>query len=173
MLLLGKCPKNDYLKVFIPLLSSLREYRLKYKKLSKTEKNPALAREFDARQMSFKILINSFYGYLGLDNATFADASLAEEVTGKGREILEKIIGAFSSIKDCKLLEADTDGLYVQSEKYFDAPHDLLSMVLPVVPKGIDLEFDGAYDAMLCYKAKNYALLKDGAVILKARDFLG
>lgn len=171
MLLLGKCPKNDYLKVFIPLLSSLREYRLKYKKLSKTEKNPALAREFDARQMSFKILINSFYGYLGLDNATFADASLAEEVTGKGREILEKIIGAFSSIKDCKLLEADTDGLYVQSEKYFDAPHDLLSMVLPVVPKGIDLEFDGAYDAMLCYKAKNYALLKDGAVILKGSGF--
>ena len=171
MLLLGKCPKNDYLKVFIPLLSSLREYRLKYKKLSKTEKNPALAREFDARQMSFKILINSFYGYLGLDNATFADASLAEEVTGKGREILEKIIGAFSSIKDCKLLEADTDGLYVQSEKYFEAPLELLSMVLPVVPKGIDLEFDGAYDAMLCYKAKNYALLKDGAVILKGSGF--
>lgn len=44
-------------------------------------------------------------------------------------------------------------------------------MVLPVVPKGIDLEFDGAYDAMLCYKAKNYALLKDGAVILKGSGF--
>ena len=29
------------------------------------------------------------------------------------------------------------------------------------MPPGIELEYDGSYDAMFCYKAKNYALLLD------------
>ncbi|HVU38464.1 MAG TPA: DNA polymerase, partial [Opitutales bacterium] len=41
---------------------------------------------------------------------------------------------------------------------------ELLARVEGVLPKGIDLEFDGKYDAMFCYKAKNYALLEDGEV---------
>ena len=171
MLLLGRCPKNDYLNVFVSELRRLREYRLKYKALAKSERDPALAREYDARQMSFKILINSFYGYLGLDNATFGDIALAEEVTRRGRELLEKIIGAFSAVEGCKVLEADTDGIYVQSVEYFENPDGLLSKVLHVMPEGIDLEFDGAFDAMLCYKAKNYALLQGGKIILKGSAF--
>ena len=171
MLLLGRCPKNDYLNVFVSELRRLREYRLKYKALAKSERDPALAREYDARQISFKILINSFYGYLGLDNATFGDIALAEEVTRRGRELLEKIIGAFSAVEGCKVLEADTDGIYVQSVEYFENPDGLLSKVLHVMPEGIDLEFDGAFDAMLCYKAKNYALLQGGKIILKGSAF--
>lgn len=171
MLMLGRCPKNDYLNVFVSELRRLREYRLKYKALAKSERDPALAREYDARQMSFKILINSFYGYLGLDNATFGDIALAEEVTRRGRELLEKIIGAFSELPGCKVLEADTDGIYVGSAEYFENPEGLLSKVLHVMPEGIDLEFDGAFDAMLCYKAKNYALLRGGEIILKGSAF--
>lgn len=171
MLMLGRCPKNDYLNVFVSELRRLREYRLKYKALAKSERDPALAREYDARQMSFKILINSFYGYLGLDNATFGDIALAEEVTRRGRELLGKIIGAFSELPGCKVLEADTDGIYVGSAEYFENPEGLLSKVLHVMPEGIDLEFDGAFDAMLCYKAKNYALLRGGEIILKGSAF--
>lgn len=171
MLIFDECPKNDYLKVFIAELRKLREYRLKYKTLAREEKNPALAKEYDARQKSFKILINSFYGYLGLDNAIFGDASLAEKIARKGRELLQKLIWAFSELDDCKILEADTDGIYVQSPKYFDEPDALLAKVLHVVPKGIDLEFDGAFAAMMCYKAKNYALLDGEKIILKGSAF--
>ena len=71
----------------------------------------------------------------------------------------------------CKILEADTDGLYVCAPKYFDAPEKLLEKVGSVLPEGVDLEFDGKYRAMLCYKAKNYALLEDGKIVLRGSSF--
>lgn len=171
ILLIGKCPKNDYLGVFVEQLKKLREYRLKYKNLAKTETDVLLAKEYNARQQSFKILINSFYGYLGLNNATFGDVELAQEIARKGREILALLIESFSAIEGCEVLEADTDGIYIASDKYFTTPDVLLAKVLHVLPAGIDLEFDGAYDAMVCYKAKNYALLQGNKVLSKGSSF--
>ena len=171
MLLLGECPKNDYLKVFLRELSSLRDYRLKYKKLAREAADENLRSEYSARQASFKILINSFYGYLGLNGAVFGDSGLAEKVTSKGREILSKLMREFERA-NCEILEADTDGIYVSSPEYFGSPLDLLAKVSEGLPKGIDLEFDGKYPSMLCYKAKNYALLKeDGGVSITGSAF--
>jgi DNA polymerase, archaea type len=39
--------------------------------------------------------------------------------------------------------------------------------VAKILPPGIELEFDGSYDAMFCYKAKNYALASGGEVTLR------
>ncbi len=170
LLALGRCPRNDYLGVFLEELRRLREYRLKYKKLARAAADDAQRAEFDARQKSFKILINSFYGYLGLSTATFGDAALASEVTAEGRRILLKLVEFFEGA-GCAVLEADTDGIYVSSEKYFDAPEELLSSAEKILPPGVDLDFDGKYDAMLCYKAKNYALLRDGEITLRGSAF--
>ncbi len=166
MMHIGKCPQADYLKVFLDVLKELREYRLKYKLLAKTAHSAEEKREYDARQNSFKILINSFYGYLGLATARFGDSDLAEEITAMGREILTALMDKFRALK-CKVLEADTDGIYLSAEDYFDNPEALLEKVREVLPAGIELEFDGAYEAMLCYKAKNYALIEDGELRLK------
>lgn len=166
MLVLGKCPRNDYLKIFLKELTSLREYRLKYKKLARETEDIDLQKEYDARQKSFKILINSFYGYLGLSTAIFGDSTLASEITRTGRELLSKLIEFFKSA-GCEVLEADTDGIYLSSEKYFDCPEELLKLASEILPKGVDLEFDGKFDAMLCYKAKNYALLQNGEITLR------
>ncbi len=166
MLVLKKYPRNDYLKTFLPELERLREYRLKYKKLARETDDPILKSEYDARQKSFKILINSFYGYLGLGTATFGDTALAAEITAEGRRILSLLIEKFCEI-GCEVLEADTDGIYLSSEEFFDKPEELLQRVITVMPNGVDLEFDGAFEAMLCYKAKNYALLDNGKVILR------
>ncbi len=170
MLVIGKCPKNDYLKTFLPELSALRSYRLKYKKMAKEATNEADRIEFDARQKSFKILINSFYGYLGLSTAIFSDVELASEITAMGRDLLQKLIDAFSA-EGCVVLEADTDGIYVSSPEYFSKPEKLLEKVIHVLPDGVDLDFDGAYSAMLCYKAKNYALLEGEKITLRGSAF--
>ena len=127
-------------------------------------------KEYNARQNSFKILINSFYGYLGLGTAIFGDTALAAEVTKTGRELLVKLMEAFKA-EGCEILEADTDGIYLSSEEYFSKPEDLLQKVLHALPEGIDLDYDGSYSAMLCYKAKNYALLDGDHVILKGSAF--
>ena len=113
--------------------------------------------EYDARQASFKILINSFYGYLGFNGARFADGDLAAEVTRRGRELLQQLIAEFERL-GCRLLEADTDGIYLTTEEFWDNPGVLLEKVAHILPEGLELEHDGRYTAMFCYGAKNYAL---------------
>jgi DNA polymerase elongation subunit (family B) len=157
LLSIARNPRNDSLGVFIPLLKSLREYRLKFKLLARTAATADERAEAQARQASFKILINSFYGYLGFSGARFGDGELAAEVTRRGRELLQALIEEFSR-QGCTILEADTDGIYLASEKDFAAPEKLLARVAPTLPPGIELEYDGSYTAMFCYKAKNYAL---------------
>lgn len=158
LLLINRAPHSDTLGVFLPLLSQLREYRLRYKRLARESAgNPALQQEYDARQNSFKVLINSFYGYLGFSGARFADGALAAEVTARGRALMETLVAAFSA-EGCQVLEVDTDGLYVASEAYYADPEALLARLAKHLPEGIELEFDGAFPAMFCYKAKNYAL---------------
>ncbi len=166
LLAIGRNPRTDTLGVFIPMLKRLREYRLKYKLLAKTAPTAAERDEAQARQTTFKILINSFYGYLGFSGARFGDGELAAEVTRRGRELLQALIEEFQK-HGCTILEADTDGIYLSSEKYFPQPEALLALVGGILPAGIELEYDGTYDAMFCYKAKNYALAQGGEVTLR------
>ena len=166
LLHIGRNPRSDTLGVFIPLLQRLREYRLKYKQLAKSAPTAAERDEAQARQATFKILINSFYGYLGFSGARFGDGELAAEVTRRGRELLQALIDEFGRL-GCTILEADTDGIYLSSPEYFEKPEVLLAQVQRILPAGIELEFDGRYDAMFCYKAKNYALAAGGEITLR------
>lgn len=159
-------PVNDVLGVFIPMLKNLREYRLKYKQIAREADSADERAEADARQLSFKILINSFYGYLGFSGARFGDGELAAEVTRMGRELLQALIDEFSQ-QGATILEADTDGIYLSSEEYFEEPQKLLRAAAKVLPKGIELEYDGKFQAMFCYKAKNYALYDGEKITLK------
>ncbi len=170
LLHLGRNPAGDSLGAFIPLLRDLREYRLRYKQIARTAPSEAERSEAQARQATFKILINSFYGYLGFSGARFGDGDLAAEVTRKGRELLQALIEEFARI-GCTILEADTDGIYLSSEEYFDQPEALLGRVASILPDGIELECDGRYPAMFCYRAKNYALYDGSRVILRGSAF--
>lgn len=166
LLHLNRNPRNDSLGVFIPLLRQLREYRLKYKQLARTAETEDLRFEYNARQATFKILINSFYGYLGFGGARFGDGELAAEVTRLGRDLLQKLIDEFDRL-GCTVLEADTDGIYLSSPEYFGQPEALLQKMAGILPAGIELEFDGSYQAMFCYKAKNYALYDGHKITLR------
>ena len=166
LLRMGRNPRNDTLGVFIPLLRSLRDYRYKYKQLARQGATEPERAEAQARQAAFKILINSFYGYLGFAGARFGDSDLAAEVTRQGRELLQTLIAAFEQ-QGCTVLEADTDGIYLSSEASYPRPEALLELIAPVLPPGIELEYDGRFEAMFCYKAKNYALFDGTKVILR------
>lgn len=166
LLQIGRHPRTDTLGVFIPLLRRLREYRLTYKQLARSAPTAEERAEAQARQTNFKILINSFYGYLGFSGARFGDGDLAAEVTRRGRELLQALIDEFIR-HGCTLLEADTDGIYLSSDEYFDRPEELLGFVKPILPEGIELEYDGRYEAMFCYKSKNYALYDGQKVTLR------
>jgi DNA polymerase I len=158
----------------------------------RAERDPARQHHLQALQNTFKILLNSFYGYLGFAQGHFADFDAAARVTQIGRDLLKKMIDWLNAHR-AQVIEVDTDGIYfvppvdpvagggdagrgnrdhAQSQPGSTPPattiDDLQKDLAKELPAGIDVEIDEQFDAMLSYKAKNYALLtKDGDVIMK------
>ena len=171
ILLRGKRnPRHDSLGVFLELLSHLRDFRIDAKIRSKEPGiSPAAASRWEALQTTFKILINSFYGYLGFSQARFNDFDLAAAVTEQGREILRGMVARLREL-GAMPIEIDTDGIYYTPPSGLDASgrERFQADFRAHLPEGIEVEFDGHFRAMFSYKMKNYALLEEnGAVILK------
>jgi len=159
-------PATDELQIFRHLLTDLRNFRLEAKARMRAERDPARQHHLQALQNTFKILLNSFYGYLGFAQGHFADFDAAARVTQIGRDLLKKMIDWLNA-RGAQVIEVDTDGIYFVPPDDIDV--DILQKDLAKeLPAGIDVEIDEQFDAMLSYKAKNYALLtKDGDVIIK------
>jgi len=148
------------------LLTDLRTFRLEAKAKMRAEKDPGKQHHLQALQNTFKILLNSFYGYLGFAQGHFADFDAAARVTQIGRDLLKKMIDWLST-RGAQVIEVDTDGIYFVPPEKIDVD-DLQKDLAKELPPGIDVEIDEQFDAMFSYKAKNYALLtKDGDVIIK------
>jgi len=159
-------PASDRLQIFRHLLTDLRTFRLETKATMRAEKDAAKQRHFHALQNTFKILINSFYGYLGFGQGHFADFDAAARVTQIGRDLLKKMI-EWLNAHGAKVIEVDTDGIYFVPPDKIDI-NELQKGLAKELPPGIEVEFDEQFEAMFSYKAKNYALLtKDNEVIIK------
>src|SRR5206468_51862 len=85
-------PATDQLQIFRHLLTDLRTFRLEAKAEMRAERDPAKQHHLQALQNTFKILLNSFYGYLGFAQGHFADFDAAARVTQIGRDLLKKMI---------------------------------------------------------------------------------
>ena len=159
-------PATDQLQIFRHLLTDLRTFRLEAKAKMRAEKDPAKQHHLQALQNTFKILLNSFYGYLGFAQGHFADFDAAARVTQIGRDLLKKMI-EWLNARGAQVIEVDTDGIYFVPPENIDLD-DLQKNLAKELPPGIDVEIDEQFDAMFSYKAKNYALLtNDGDVIIK------
>src|SRR5882724_11873736 len=180
-------PATDQLQIFRHLLTDLRTFRLEAKASMRAANDRAKQQYFHALQNTFKVLINSFYGYLGFAQGHFADFDAAARVTQIGRELLQKMIDWLTA-HGAQVIEVDTDGIYfvppaAVAASLGDAPgasaeahaahraaatEELRSELAKELPPGIEVEFDEQFDAMFSYKAKNYALLtRDGDVVIK------
>src|SRR5437773_7851287 len=181
-------PATDQLQIFRHLLTDLRTFRLEAKAEMRAEKDPAKQHHLQALQNTFKILLNSFYGYLGFSQGHFSDFDAAARVTQIGRDLLKKMI-EWLNAQGAQVIEVDTDGIYfvppstlaagvspakVQSHAAGTAAttenqvDELQHALAKELPPGVDVEFDEQFEAMFSYKAKNYALLtKAGDVIIK------
>jgi DNA polymerase elongation subunit (family B) len=168
-------PRSDSLGVFADLLASLRRFRLDAKRRMQQSNDQAERLNYDALQTAFKVLINSFYGYLGCAQARFCDFSAAEEVTRQGRELLGDMIARLRK-HGAVPVEIDTDGIYFvppagpggKGNVSGEQIERFRSEFAASLPSGIDVEFDGEYESMFSYKMKNYALLGlDGEVTIR------
>lgn len=162
-------PRTDRLGVFHRLLEQLRQFRIGARDQEKAAATPAGRAHFNALQTTFKILINSFYGYLGFDQVRFSDFDAAERVAAEGRELLRRMIDWLRK-HGATPVEIDTDGVYyMPPADNSPAKRDAFRKAFAAsLPPGIEVEFDGEYVAMFSYKMKNYALLSaDGDIVIK------
>jgi DNA polymerase, archaea type len=182
-------PATDQLQIFRHLLTDLRAFRLETKnemRNAEKEGDRKSWHHLQALQNTFKILINSFYGYLGFAQGHFADFDAAARVTQIGRDLLKKMIDWLNA-HGAKVIEVDTDGIYFVppgDSEIVGQPHRLPSKegrrsarptidalqagLAKELPAGIEVEFDEQFEAMFSYKAKNYALLtREGEVVIK------
>jgi DNA polymerase I len=162
-------PRSDELDVFLALLRHLRDFRVEAKRRMQESTTPEERGYQDALQTTFKIFINSFYGYLGFAQGRFSDFDAAEQVAATGRELLKRMIDWLRK-NGALPIEIDTDGIYFVPPPFPDrAGLDAFRTAFQAhLPPGIDVEFDGDYLAMFSYKMKNYALLEaTGDVTIK------
>lgn len=156
-------PKRDALGVFPEILGKLRDFRLRAKDAARNASSKEEKDYYGALQSTFKILINSFYGYLGFEQGFLNDFDMAEKVTARGREILTLMLEILEN-SGANVIEMDTDGIYFQPAKGMKT--DSLGKALEEkLPDGIEVDFDEIYKAMFCYKSKNYALLTESGEI--------
>lgn len=168
MLNYGVQPEGDTLGVFLPMLRELTTRRLDAKARAKV---PGPERAYwDGLQSSFKILINSFYGYLGAPSFNFNDYQAATRVTSTGQQLVKQVAEVLEQTGS-RVIEIDTDGVYfvppsgVQSEEEEEA---YVESVGARLPHGIRLAHDGRYAAMISLKIKNYVLVGyDGKRVVK------
>ncbi|HZX60802.1 MAG TPA: DNA polymerase domain-containing protein [Candidatus Methylomirabilis sp.] len=162
-------PAKDTLGIFPQLLHDLRTFRLDAKRRARDATKEEDRVTFEALQSTFKILINSFYGYLGFDMGHFNDYAQANNVTRIGRELIRQIVDWLEE-RGCRIIEVDTDGLYFTLPEGMGpaAEHDMLEALAATLPAQIRLELAGRYRSMFSYKMKNYALLDaQGKLIIK------
>lgn len=153
-------PEGDVLGVFLPMLRLLTDRRLDAKAKLKTTEGVQYS-YWDGLQNSFKIFINSFYGYLGAGRFWFNSPVGAEKVTTTGQEIVKRI-ATLMEVTGALVIEVDTDGVYFVPPAGIEGEHEARKYVDRVgrgLPDGIRLAFDGAYDTMISLKIKNYVLV--------------
>lgn len=163
-------PSGDELGIFLPLLRDLRSFRLEAKARAQRAVDQHERDYYQALQQTFKVLINSFYGYLGTEIHHFADPKAAAEVTRLGREIIKKML-TWLRQKGAKPVELDTDGIFFvppSEASTEEGARKLVEELSRSLPGEIQVEMEGLYPAMFSYKRKNYALLDSkGQVIIK------
>lgn len=161
-------PQKDVLDVFQPALRELTSRRIEAKRRARETTGREHA-YWDGFQASVKILINSFYGYLG-GPFNFNDYDAAAQVTTTGRQVVRQIAEALEK-SGSLVVEIDTDGVYFKPPDSVDTEEAELEYIERIgsdLPEGIRLAHDGRYAAMISLKMKNYVLLDyDGKLIFR------
>jgi DNA polymerase elongation subunit (family B) len=163
-------PETDRLGVFPVLLRELTKRRIEAKQRARRSVGEEHAL-WDGLQGSFKVLINSFYGYLGFGGGLFNDYDAAERVTLEGQRLIQAVVAELDQ-HGAQPIEVDTDGVYFTPPPGISTEDEEENFIAKVgalaLPEGVRLAHDGRYEKMLSLKLKTYALLDySGSLTLK------
>ncbi len=154
-------PVSDTENAFLPMLEHLTQRRLEAKTNFQSASDETDRAYWNGLQSSYKILINSFYGYLAYGRACFNDYHAAQKITEMGQQIARQLV---AELRDAggKIIEVDTDGAYFVAPSHVKTEADekqLIEEISGILPRGIHLSHDGRFKGMVSLKAKNYILV--------------
>lgn len=139
------CTKKEGLLVSI--LKELFERRMEIKKeLKQAGKNSQGATLLDARQHALKILLNSFYGYLGYSRSRFYSRECAAAVTAWSRQYVQWV-GEKAEKAGFTVLYGDTDSAHLEipPEKSKKSVEEFAAGINSELPGVMNLEIEGFY----------------------------
>lgn len=157
---------RDVLRAFPILLRDLTERRIDAKRKASKTRGESHA-TWQALQTTFKILINSFYGYLGYGRGAFNDFEAAERVTLEGQRLIQQVVGLLREY-GATPIEVDTDGVYFTPPPSVTSEtdeHAFIQQISDQLPEGINLAHDGRFRHMLSLKQKTYARIDHDGVL--------
>ncbi|MEO6773682.1 MAG: DNA polymerase domain-containing protein [Kofleriaceae bacterium] len=168
-------PARDTLGALLAIVDRLVQRRLAAKAAAKAAPAGSVERQtHEAMSAAMKLVVNSAYGYLAAPGLTrFADVAAANEVTRRGREVLDTMCKGLAA-RGVTLLEADTDGVYFAVPATWTEADErrAVAEVGALLPDLVHLEYEGRYAAMLSHEPKNYALLDHrGTLVLRGVAF--
>jgi DNA polymerase elongation subunit (family B) len=171
-------PQDDDLHVFLPMLATLRDLRVRAKRSAEAAAQSGDERQrlsADGLQHAFKILINSFFGFLGTNGLHFNDPAAAARVTEAGRQVVDRMVSGLRE-RGARVIEVDTDGAFFQPPAQTDVA-TFVDDVGATLGDGLRLVYEERYAAMLSLMPKNYALKREsgdlilrGSALRSARD---
>eukprot|EP01113_Clastostelium_recurvatum_P044377 TRINITY_DN7487_c0_g1_i3.p1 TRINITY_DN7487_c0_g1~~TRINITY_DN7487_c0_g1_i3.p1 ORF type:complete len:1514 (-),score=286.83 TRINITY_DN7487_c0_g1_i3:28-4569(-) len=158
-------PDKDVTQGVLPrVLKTLVERRRAVKGQIKNERDPVKLQQLDIRQQALKLTANSMYGCLGFTFSRFYAMPLAELVTRKGRETLQRAVDETRNKMGMHVIYGDTDSIMI---------HTGLDDLAKVKARGLEIkkeinklfnlleiEVDGIFKTMLLLKKKKYAALR-------------
>eukprot|EP00048_Salpingoeca_helianthica_P009471 m.135750 g.135750 ORF g.135750 m.135750 type:complete len:1505 (+) comp14876_c1_seq4:44-4558(+) len=161
---LAELPDPTLDKGILPrVLKTLIAKRRAVKELIKGEKNPDKLAEYDIRQKALKLTANSMYGCLGFGGSRFYARPLAELITAKGREILQKTVDLTQTKLGLEVIYGDTDSIMINTKctnlTEVKGMGGQVRKEVNALYKELEIDIDGVFKTMLLLKKKKYAAL--------------
>ncbi|MBR9681565.1 MAG: hypothetical protein GOV00_02065 [Candidatus Altiarchaeota archaeon] len=129
-----------------------------------------------AKSNALKLILNSFYGYLGFAGSRWYTLEGAQAITAWGRHYIKEIM-KIAEGEGFTVIYGDTDSIMLNypeshSDKDFEnRVGDFMKRVNDSLPKPIQLDLEGIFKTGLFVTKKRYALMrKDGSMVVKGLE---
>ncbi len=147
--------------IFPIVLTELLDARAHTKKQMKTATGE-MKKILNAKQLAFKDMANSIYGYTGYIRARLYMIDLANSVTAYGRENILKTKKIVEDNFTAKVVYGDTDSIFLKTKttNLDDAKRmgeEISKFVSEKLPNNLELEFEKIYRTFLILTKKRYA----------------